>query len=71
MLMSNVMPSPITRPYLSLNTTGASNIIRMLSEEEARIAKDEEARVMNNGLPTIARLALNYGNCRNSYLFIK
>ena len=73
MSTSNVMSSPITRAYVSFVSSGASNAIRMLCEEESKIAKNEEIRNPHDGLPAIARLALNYG-CginRDSYLFIK
>ena len=67
------MTSPITRPYISLASNGASNVIRMLSDEESKITKNEETRVQKEYLPSIARLAMQYG-CginRDSYLFIK
>ena len=74
MSTSDVMSLPITRPYVSLASCGASNVIRMLSEEESKIAKKEEPRrTPQEGLPLIARLAMDYG-CginRDSYLFIK
>jgi len=73
MSTANLMTSPISRSYISLASSGAGNIIRMLSEEESKIAKNEEIRTPHDGLPSIARLALNYG-CginRNSYLFIR
>lgn len=71
MYVSDVMTSPINKVYISLASNGASDVIRMMSEEESKIIKKEEPRTYNDGLPAIARLAMNYGNNRSSYLFIK
>ena len=68
-----VVSLPITRTYMSFTSNGASNVIKMLNEEESRIALNEQLHSSTDSLPAIARLALNYGNGinRNSYLFIK